>query len=200
MQDTSVKNKNANAVEEEAEVESLSIGSVAGLMCIAADISKVVNKNTVKIPHMTHIADKWIRSSPSSHPTVPVEVSIAADGYYENGVKPPPATRRRTADMKGLADTGCQACCMGVEQMHQLGIRINDLLAPTLNLKAANSTGMEVLGATFIRIVGKTESGSKVVIRQICYVTRGLNHLLLSRDSLEALGVISKKVSSYDRK
>jgi len=140
---------------------------------------------------MIHVTDKWIRSSPSSHPTVPVEVSIAADGYYEAGVKPPPATRRRTADMKGLADTGCQACCMGVKQMHHLGIKTNDLLMPTLNLKAANSTGMEVLGATFIRIVGKTKSGSKVITRQICYVANGLNHLLLSRDSLKSLGVIS---------
>ena len=116
----------------------------------------MVKKNDVKIPHMVYVEDKWVCSSPSTHPTVVVEVSVAADGYYEAGCKPPPATKRRTADMEGLADTGCQACCMGLKQVHQLGITVEDLLAPTLNLRAANSTGIEVIGATFIRITGRT--------------------------------------------
>ena len=61
--------------------------------------------------------------------------------------------------MCSLADTGCQACCMGVTQMHALGLTRNDLLAPILKLRAANTSGIKILGVVFIIITGWDKHG-----------------------------------------
>ena len=74
--------------------------------------------STITVPHMLFEHLKWIKQQPPSHPMLPVELSVATDGYKEVGAIVPPATRRRTADIRALADTGCQACCIGERQLN----------------------------------------------------------------------------------
>ena len=177
--------------EDEVEVDSVSAGELAGLMYVMAEVAMTAAKaSKVKVPHMLFDQLRWIKKSPPSHPMLTVGVSVATDGYKEVGAMVPPATRRRSADMKALADTGCQACCIGERQLNKLGLIKGDLLQPVLSLKAANATGIVILGATFIKVEGRSSSGVVVSTRQTCYVVQGLDHLLLSRDACEKLGII----------
>ena len=102
---------------------------------------------------------------------------MAVDGYKRISKQAPPATRRRTAEVQALADSGCQACCMGVRQMNAMGLQKSDLIKPKLSLKAANTTGMEILGDVFVEIMVSRE-GNSISSRQLCYVTKGLDNLL----------------------
>ena len=61
--------------------------------------------------------------------------------------------------MKVLADTGCQACCMGPSQLHALGLSRKDLLQPILSLKAANTSGINIIGVVFLMITGWDRNG-----------------------------------------
>ena len=80
---------------------------------------------------------------------------------------------------------------LGRIQLQSLGLSIKDLLTPTLNINAANSTGITVLGAIFVYISGTDNRGKVWGTHQICYVAEGLNHMLLSRQACEDLGMIS---------
>ena len=62
---------------------------------------------------------QWVKRSPPGHPVLTLSVTVSAKGYKDNGYKPPPATRRRNTDMPCMADTGCQACCMGPTQLYK---------------------------------------------------------------------------------
>ena len=54
-----------------------------------------------------------------------------------------------------------------------------DLLQPALNLKAANATGITILGATFVKIVGRAPTGQLVSTKQTCYVVKGLDYAVV---------------------
>ena len=94
--------KSAGVVEKdefEADADVVSAGGLAGLMHVVASVAKVAAKaSTLKVPHMLFEHLRWVRQQPPSHPMLPVELSVATDGYKEVGAIVPPATRRRTAD------------------------------------------------------------------------------------------------------
>ena len=123
----------------------MSVGAFAGIMMTMADVNMAVARSSrYKAPHMLYDQLKWIKQNPPKQPTVSLSVTLSVDGYRKNNFKPLPATGRRDTDMCSLADTGCQACCMGVTQLHTLGLTRNDLLAPVLNLRAANTSGINI--------------------------------------------------------
>ena len=67
-----------------------------------------------------------------------------------------------------------------------------DLLAPTLNLKAANATVITILGAAFIYISGMGAGGRRWGTHQLVYVAEGLDQLLLSKEACQSLGIIGR--------
>ena len=76
--------------------------------------------------------------------------------------------------------------------MNALGLQMSDLIKPKLTLKAANTTGMEILGGVFVEVIISRE-GKTMSSRQLCYVTKGLDNFLLSRECCQSLGILSKK-------
>ena len=126
------------------------------MTAVAAKVTKASMKEKamamIKVPHMLHEQLLWHKRLPPAHPTLSLEVSVSTSGYEHVGAPTPPATRRRTTTLKTLADTGRQACCMGPAQLHSLGLNSSHLMVPELNLRAANATGITILGAAFISI------------------------------------------------
>ena len=57
--------------------------------------------------------------------------------------------------MPVLADTGCQACVMGPEELRKLGLSEKDLLPVDMKLHGANGSNIQILGAIFIIISGR---------------------------------------------
>ena len=80
---------------------------------------------------------------------------------------------------------------MGPSQMHALGLSQVDLIEPVLNLKAANATGITILGAVYLYIYGRDKSGCKWGTHQLVYIAKDINQLLLSREACEKLSMIS---------
>ena len=93
--------------------------------------------------------------------------------------------------MCSLADTGCQACCMCITQLHTLGLTRNDLLAPILNLRAANTSGINIFAVVFLMITGWDKHRRRWRTHQVVYVSEDVVQLLLSREACVQLGMIS---------
>ena len=74
-----------------------------------------------------------------------------------------------------------------------------DLLFPEMNLSAANSTGINIVGVTFLNLKGE-EGARQRTTRQMVYVVEEMEHLLLSMEACKDLGMIGKdfpKVGSH---
>ena len=182
---------------EASSVDTVSMGEMAGLMVVLATVNRAINKQNkarqvAKVPYMVYENLKWTRSPPSAHPTISVSIDVEASGYKEIGIKPPPPTRRRCADGLALVDTGCQVCCIGLTQLNAMGLHQGDLLSSGLDLKAANSTGIDILGVVFIVITGYDANNKPVRTKQTCYVASGVSRMMLSRKACQELGIIEK--------
>ena len=57
---------------------------------------------------------KWIISQPPAQPYIRLQVRVDTKAFHQNNFKQPSAYRHRSAEMPVLADTGCQACVIGV--------------------------------------------------------------------------------------
>jgi hypothetical protein len=75
--------------------------------------------------------------------------------------------------------------------IQHLGLREKDLIPVTMRMYAANNNGINILGATILRLSGKSKSGDALATRQITYVTDDSDKLFLSREACMALGMIS---------
>ena len=62
---------------------------------------------------------------------------------------------------------------MGPGQLHTLGLNTKNLLTPELNLKAANATGITILGAAFVYISGMFSQGKRWGTHQLVYIADG---------------------------
>ena len=76
---------------------------------------------------------------------------------------------------------------MGLTQLHALGLTRKDLLLPVLNLKAANSSGINIIGVVFIMITGFDNQGKRCRTHQMVYVSEDVDQLLLSREACVSL-------------
>ena len=175
-------------------VISLSLGEAAGLMCCIANVSREVNRVTRRaVPHMLH---EWVTKHPPSQPCLRLSVNIDTKSYRDNNVKPPSAFKHRSAEMKALADTGCQAVCMGPAQLPGLGLSVKDLMEVDLRLSGANRTSIRILGGMFITITGEDSSGKKWSTKQLCYVAEGVTRLMLSKQACVQLGIVNSSFPS----
>ena len=113
------------------------------------------------VPHMLYEQLQWIKKCPPSQPRCTLSVTVSVKGYQENGHTPPPATRRRNTDISALADTGTVVCCMRLTHLHALGLTGKDLLQPILNLSAANASGINIMGVTFLMFTGWAGDGGR---------------------------------------
>ena len=153
----------------------MSVGALAGIMMLMSDVKiSVARYSGYKVPHMLYDQLKWIKQHPPKHSTISLSVTVSVDGYQKNNFKPPPATRRRDTDMCSLADTGCQACCMWITQLHTLGLTRNDLLAPILNLRAANTSGINILAVVFLMITVWDKHRRRWRTHQVVYVSEDM--------------------------
>ena len=102
--------------------------------------------------------------------------------------------------MSVLADTGCQACCIGPDELRKLGLSEKDLLPVDMKLNGANESKIQILGGIFVITSGRDEAGKIWKTHQLCYVAENVGKMLLSKEALVKLGMINKsfpKVGSY---
>ena len=91
------------------------------------------------------------------------------------------------------------ATCIGAGQLSLLGIRRQDLLVPEMNLSAVNSTVINIVGITFLKLKGG-KGASERTTRLMVYIVEEMDHLLLSMEACKDLGIIEEdfpKVGSH---
>ena len=185
------------ATQDHTKGASPSPGGLAALSLCLAKVSKQLKPaNKVKIPHMLYDRLKWAVAKPQRPPNLTVSVQVDTQSYRDHGIQPPSAYKHRVADILALADTGCQAVCIGPQQLSKLGLTKSDLMEVEMTLSAANGLGLQIFGACFVRISGESTLGKVFQTKEICYVAEGVNKMLLSRESCEKLGMISNRFPS----
>ena len=134
-------------IEDSARPVTISVGEAAGLMYCIAKVSREVDSvNKMKVPHMLHEQLEWVIKHPPPQPCLRLSVNIDTKSYRDNKVKPPSAFKHRSAEMMALADTGCQAVCIGPAQLPGLGLSVKDLMEVDLRLSGANGSSIRILG------------------------------------------------------
>ena len=69
--------------------------------------------------------------------------------------------------MSVLADTGCQACCIGPDELRKLGLSKKGLLPVDMKLNGANGSKIQILGAISVLIPGRDKA---LETDQLCYI------------------------------
>ena len=106
------------SIQNSTEISSLSLGEIAALGYCLSRVSRQLKPiNKVKVPHMLHDQIKWAVSRPRDQPYITVSVSVDTQSYRDQSIRPPSAYRHRVADMRALADTGCQAVVLDPTQL-----------------------------------------------------------------------------------
>ena len=59
---------------------------------------------------------------------------------------------------------------MGPAQLNALGLNTKEMLTPELNLKAANATGITIMGAAFVFVSGLSSQGKIWGTHQLVYI------------------------------
>ena len=205
------KPKSTNTVgavgKEEVEVNSISPVQFCSVG-ICQVKTKGRSKGTVEVPHWLHNQVKgWIKTAPSKHPMVNVNVRLCGDGYGAAGVRMPGGIKVSDNDneqlldivqvpFSGLADTGAQTTCSGMCLVRALGLAQKDLIPVSMTLNTAVEAEMLILGALFIEVLGRAADGGLFVSKQLCYIARGLKTLYLSQGACKDLGLVDKNFPS----
>ena len=141
-------------------MNSVSFGEIAALRYCMEKVSNEVNKiNKLKVPHMLHDQLRWTLSHPPPQPFIKLQVRVDTKAYKYHNFKPPSSYRHRSAEMPVLADSGCQASCMGPRELNKLGLTEKDLLEVEMKLNGANGSQLRILGGVFLVVAGQDEAG-----------------------------------------
>ena len=134
----------------------------------------------------------WVKQKSDPQPCTEINIQAIPSDTNDMGVPPKFDTPTPVIKMKALADTGCQSMLAGTNLLRNLNLQQNQLIAVTMKMTAANSKGIDIIGALPLRISGRTLSGTVISTRQLVYFTPATTKLFLSKEACQKLGLISK--------
>ena len=136
--------------------------------------------------------DCWVRRASKPQPHISLTISIHPQDYEALGYKPV-TTTPKSIQLSAMADTGCQSCLVSLGIIRRLGLSEADLIPVTTRMRAANNSGISILGAVILRLTGTTTPEQHLTTRQIAYVTNESDRLFISRETCQDLGIISER-------
>ena len=146
--------------------------------------------NKVGVSHHIHVGGAWRARKVMPHPTLEVSVDVDSEAYKQLSLQKPAGGSG--ARMVALADTGAQICILGRSQVHELGVKVEDLEPASLGITIADGGRATNLGMLFLMISARTPDGGWRTTRQQCYVLDGAASLFLSYEALVELGSCPK--------
>lgn len=178
--------------EETDEIHSEQTAAFVELCTLTMTNSKNEFR-TLPLAHHLYddMSDRWTKRMSSPQPYVNLTFTIEREDYHALGFDLKKHTRK--VSMPAMADTGCQSCLIGIEVAQQMGLSTEDLVPVSMTMRAANKTGIRILGAVVVRIAGDSNDGRQLMTRQIAYVTDSSPRIFLSRAACVDLGLISDK-------
>ena len=109
------------------------------------------------------------RSDPQ--PCTTLSITANPSDARSLGFKTQTANTNLAVSYAAMADTGCQSCLAGLDLLQKLQIKRSHLIPVTMQMKAANNKGINIIGAFPLRLSGKSPSGSVLTTRQLVYFT-----------------------------
>ena len=134
---------------------------------------------------------KWAKACIVDHPEVLVNISPELSGYKELNLMGKLPSYIHDISCKALVDTGAQMVVLGLNTVHKMGLKQENLVPVGLKIKAANTGGLNLLGGVLVRISGKDKNGRLRVSKQLAYVASEVTKVFLSKQASEDLGIIS---------
>lgn len=142
------------------------------------------------------LQDTWMKQKSDPQPCTDVNIRAIPSDTKDIGVNPKFHSPTPLITFTALADTGCQSMLGGPNLLQALHLQHNQLIPVSMKMTAANSKGIEIIGALPLRISGVSGSGKVISTRQLVYFTPATNRLFLSKHACSALGLISKNFPS----
>ena len=97
----------------------------------------------------------------------------------------------RPTSITAVADSGCQACLMGLGQLYKLGLKKSDLARIRSSSTSINGSRLNVIGVVVLRLAGKDPTtGRTVETAAQVRVADGVKDLFLSKTVMKELGII----------
>ena len=83
-------------------------------------------------------------------------------------------------------------CVAGPGFLQTVGLTQRDLFTPSLQIKGASNTHMNLLGPVFLDFTGRhAKTGEVRVASQMVYIAQGVTNLFLSLEASRALGIVA---------
>ena len=162
------------------------------LLCTTTSHNPRADDNLPTLDH--HIFDKklktWVKKPSQPQPFLNLDISIHPEDYDALRL-PRMVSKRVTARLSVLADTGCQSMLISYKLLRKIGIYEKHLIPASMRMNTATCGLIDIIGCVVMRFVGTDSNGSTHETRQIVYVTNAANKLFLSKEACVDLGLIS---------
>ena len=167
-------------------------GDEMGFFDEGAIFDQICATNNITLDH--HIYDElcktWLRQKSDPQPTVKLLVTSDPSDLRDLGISMS-AKSSTSVNFSAIADTGCQSCLSGIQLLRLLSISMSSIIPVKMQMTAANSNIITILGALPLRFTGTSPSGSKYTTRQLVYFTDSTDKLFISKQACKMLGIIS---------
>ena len=149
-------------------------------------------KSVILDHHLYHEStDTWVKEPSQPQPHIKLLMRVQREDYEQFGFAP--QANQRNATVYAMADTGCQSCLAGIDNVHKLGLHKRNLIPVKIRMHAANNDNINILEAAILRFSGQDGSGNVVETRQLVYVTDTSSQLFFSKEACIALRVITDR-------
>ena len=153
-------------------------------------------RKPIKLDHHVFTKGEWRRARLKAQPTV--HITITAESEAVDHTTVPGVTAKARADVSAVADTGAQSDLWSFADFLACGFSPDILTPATLSVSAANRSPIAIEGAFFAKITYRTHDGEVITCRSMVYVSRAVNTMYLSYDTLVSLGILPHTFPTRD--
>ena len=156
----------------------------------------VQTRTTIRLDHHVFTKGEWKRARLRAHPMIPITISadMSALARHRSAAR----NLQAHAAVSAVADTGAQSDLWSLSDFLASGFSSDDLTPVSLTLSAANRSPISIEGAFFAIITGESK-GKDVSCRSMVYISKSVNAMYLSCETLLGLGVLPYNFPSVDR-
>lgn len=136
-----------------------------------------------RLDHQIFNKGEWKKAKITAHPRVPLKVSL--DNQTPGQI-----------DITAVADSGAQSDLWSLDEFLKAGFQKSDLSPVTLSCKAANRSPIRIEGAFRAVLKGHSKSGKMITCRTLIYVSRDVQTMYLSFETMLSLGIVNHQFPS----
>ena len=127
------------------------------------------------------------------HPTLQMQVSVTKSDYLTFGRLCPTTN---TSLITAKANTGAQSCLWSISGFLAAGFSPDDLLPVPVNLTAANTTRIEIIGAVILRLRASSSANDRQSYATMVYVSSAAHGFYLTCEAMVDLGIVPVELPS----